>query len=332
MSKFLVTGAGGFLGFEITKKLVAQGHEVVGLQRNSYQKLANLGVTQVTGSLIDLDAVMQATEGCEAIFHVAAKAGVWGSYDSYYQTNVVGTENIINACKAKGINKLIYTSSPSVTFDGADELGVDESVGYAKKYLTHYPQTKAIAERLVLSLNSKMIKTVALRPHLIWGPGDNNLVPRVVNRKRAGKLKIIGSGKNLVDHTYVTNAADAHIQAYTELCGQQKCAGKAYFISNGSPVEMGHMLNKILEAAGEESVDKHISPAVAYIAGCVLETIYKILSKTKEPMMTRFVARQLSTSHYYDISAAINDFGYNPTVSFEIGMANLAKDLLRENK
>ncbi len=327
MSKFLITGAGGFLGYETAKQLVIKGHHVVGLQRSKYEKLEALGVTQVTGSLTDLDAVKKAGQGCDAIFHVAAKAGVWGSYESYYQTNVVGTQNVIAACQDLGISKLIYTSSPSVTFKGADERGVDESVGYAEKYLTPYPQTKAIAEQAVRNANSTKLQTVALRPHLIWGPGDTNLVPRVVSRKRAGKLKIIGDGKNLVDHTYVTNAADAHIQAYEELCGQGRCVGKAYFISNGQPVGMAEMLNRILDAAGEQPVTKHIPVPIAYVAGYILETIYRILGRKDEPIMTRFVAKQLSTAHYYDIAAAKNDFGYDPKINLDQGMALLAQDL-----
>ena len=327
MSKILVTGAGGFLGFEIVKKLLALGHEVVGLQRSQYQKLEDLGVTQVTGSLTDLAAVKKAADGCDAIFHVAAKAGVWGSYDSYYQTNVVGTENVITACRELGIKKLIYTSSPSVTFEGVDEIGVDESVGYAKRYLTAYPETKAIAEKKILCENGQDLRTVALRPHLIWGPNDTNLVPRVVGRFRAGKLKIIGDGKNLVDHTYVTNAADAHIQAYDELCGEGKCGGKAYFISNGEPVEMGVMLNRILEAAGEGPVVKNIPAWLAYIAGVGFEFAYRVLGRKDEPIMTRFVAKQLSTAHYYDLAASRRDFGYNPIVSLDQGMAILANNL-----
>ncbi len=329
MKKIMVTGAGGFLGFEIVKQLCQLGYEVVGLQRSRYQKLADLGVAQVSTSLTDFEAVKKAMIGCDGVFHVAAKAGVWGSYASYYQANVLGTEHVINAAVACGVKRLVYTSSPSVTFAGVDELGVNESVPYAKKFLAHYPKTKAMAERLILKANSRGLKTVALRPHMIWGPGDTNLVPRVIARKKMGKLKIVGNGQNRVDHTYITNASYAHIQAYDALCEEQRCAGKAYYVSNGEPVAMKEMLNRILEAGGLEPLTKQIPAGLAYGVGCILESVYTLLRIKSEPLMTRFVAKQLTTSHYYDISQARRDFGYAPRVNLDQGMAMLSDSLQR---
>lgn len=323
--KVLVTGAGGFLGLAITRRLIERGDQVQSLARNAYPELDQLGVKQFRGDLANRDAVFQAAEGCDLIFHVAAKAGVWGSWESYYQPNVVGTENILKACVQHRIKKLVYTSTPSVTFDGSDQEGIDESAPYPKKFLTHYPHTKAIAEKKVLEASGREgLLTVALRPHLIWGPGDNHLIPRIVERAKAGKLKFVGDRSKLVDSVYIDNAADAHIAAAGELNSEQpKCAGKAYFISNGEPIPIEDLINGILNAHGIDPVKKSVPSGVAYLAGTIFEAVYGIFGIQKEPIMTRFVARQLSTSHWYNIDAAKNDFGYDPKVSVQEGLQRL---------
>ena len=233
--KALVTGGGGFLGRAIAEKLRARGDEVRSFSRGAHAELESLGVEHIQGDLADSKAVSQAVRDSDVVFHVGAKAGVWGSYADYFATNVTGTENIITACRLQGVRKLVYTSTPSVVFAGLDQEGVDESVPYASRYETAYPETKAIAERKVLESNSPELLTVALRPHLIWGPGDNHLVPRIVARGRAGKLRKIGRRPCLVDSVYIDNAADAHLLAFERLSPGAACAGKPYFISMTSP-------------------------------------------------------------------------------------------------
>ena len=265
---------------------------------------------------------------CDLVFHVAAKAGVWGSKQDYYQPNVQGSENLLNICQEQGISHLVYTSTPSVTFAGIDEAGIDESQPYADNFLNYYAETKAQAEEKVLAANSKTLKTVALRPHLIWGPNDPHLVPRVIERAKAGRLKLLGKEDKLVDTIFVDNAAYAHILAALNLTqAKSTCAGKAYFLSNDEPITMATMLNNILACANLPPVTKRVPSAIAYGVGTLLEWVYLAFGKKQEPIMTRFVARQLSTSHYFDISAAKNDLGYQPYISIDEGMKRLKQSL-----
>ncbi|BFL83253.1 NAD-dependent epimerase/dehydratase family protein [Shewanella baltica] len=334
-------------------RLLAAGIKVTGFARGHYPELEALGVVMLQGDLVNKDQLQQAMQGCDIVFHVASKAGVWGDRDSYFCPNVKGAANVIAACKTLKINKLVYTSTPSVTFAGQDESGIDESTPYATSFLNYYAHSKAIAEKMVLDANQAgdmplenpdvtqvssqvttkatapyALKTVALRPHLIWGPGDPHLVPRVLARGRLNKLKLVGREDKLVDTIYIDNAAYAHVLAALELCqAKPKCQGKAYFLSNDEPITMAKMLNLILACDALPPVTKRVPQSVAYVAGTVLETVYFLLKKQEEPMMTRFVARQLSCSHYFDISAAKRDLGYRALISINEGMARLKASL-----
>ena len=324
--KALVTGGGGFLGLAIVRQLINRGDRVVSFSRGEYPQLAALGVEQRRGDLSDLNALVDAAKGCDIVFHVAAKAGIWGEFKEYYQANVAGTENVIAACRVHSIDRLVYTGSPSVVFDGSDVEGGDESLPYPSHYEAHYPHSKAIAEKAVLAANSHALATVSLRPHLIWGPGDNHLVPRIVAKGRAGALRRIGHSPCLVDTVFVENAAEAHLNAADRLAPGAPPAGKAYFISNGEPIPLWDMVNHILAAAGLPPVTRHVPPSLAYVVGAVCEMIWKTMNLSGEPPMTRFVANELSTSHWFDISAARRDLGYAPRISIEQGLK-----LLRES-
>jgi len=324
--KALVTGGGGFLGSAMVRQLRARGDEVVSFSRAEYPHLTALGVEQRRGDLSDLSALVDAATGCDIVFHVAAKAGVWGSFQEYYLANVAGTENVIAACRILSIGRLVYTGSPSVVFDGSDVEGGDESLPYPKHFEAHYPHTKALAEKAVLAANSRALATVSLRPHLIWGPGDNHLVPRIVAKARSGKLRRIGRRHCFVDTVYVENAAEAHLNAADRLTPGAPPAGKPYFISNGEPLPLWDMVNRILDAAGLPPETRSVSPLLAYVAGTVCEAIWKSMRLTGEPPMTRFVARELATAHWFDISAARKDLGYSPRISMDEGLS-----LLRES-
>ena len=321
--KALVTGGGGFLGKAIVRHLVTRGWSVRSFSRDSYPELDTLGVKQCQGDLADAEAVAVAVQGCDVVFHVAAKAGVWGAYDDYFRANVTGTENILAACRQHGIGRLVHTSSPSVVFSGNDIEGGDESLPYPQTFTSPYPATKALAERLVLAANSPVLATVALRPHLIWGPEDNHLVPRIVARGRAGRLRRIGNRPCLVDSVYIDNAALAHLLAAEHLLPGSAPAGKAYFITNGEPLPLWELVNRILACAGVPPVTKSVSPGAAYAAGWLLEKVYGLFQLSGEPPMTRFLAHELSTAHWFDISAARRDFGYAPEVSIDEGLACL---------
>jgi 2-alkyl-3-oxoalkanoate reductase len=320
----LVTGGGGFLGGVIVRMLRERGDTVRSFSRGTYPSLDVLGVEQATGDLADAKAVAQAAQGCDIVFHVAAKAGVWGRWKDYHPANVIGTENIIAACRKHAIRRLVFTSSPSVTFAGVDQNGVNESEPYPARFLAHYPHTKAIAEQAVLAANCPDLATVALRPHLIWGPGDPHLIPRLLERARAGKLRRIGKESKLVDSIYVDNAAAAHLQAADRLAVGSPLAGKAYFLSQGEPEPLWDFVNKVLAVAGLPPVTKSISPRIAYAAGALFERVYRLLKCKSEPPITRFVARQLSTAHWFDLTAAKRDFGYSPGVSTAEGLRRLA--------
>jgi len=325
--KYLVTGGGGFLGGAIVKQLLDRGATVRTFQRATYPALAALNVEQVRGDLADPQAIAAAVAGVDVVFHVAAKAGVWGRYRDYHVPNVVGTQNVIEACLRHGVARLVFTSSPSVVFDGSSEEGITEAAPYPRRYLAHYPHTKALAEQLVLAANSAELATVALRPHLIWGPGDPHLIPRILARARTGRLRLVGSRGNLVDSTYIDNAAIAHLQAADRLAPGAPCAGKAYFISNGEPLPMAELVNRILAAAGMAPVIPTIPSHLAYAAGAVLELTHTLIGLKAEPVLTRFVARQLSTAHWFDLSAARRDLGYDPAVSLDEGMKRLSDSL-----
>nr|WP_028768281.1 2-alkyl-3-oxoalkanoate reductase [Shewanella fidelis] len=338
-----VTGAGGFLGEAICKRLIAAGIKVTGFARGDYPALKAMGVNMVKGDIADETVLVKAMQGCDLVFHVASKAGVWGSKQSYYSPNVDGARFIINGCKRANIAHLVYTSTPSVTFAGSDEAGNDESAPYATNFLNYYGESKAIAEQMMLAANGarlsngELLGTTALRPHLIWGPNDPHLVPRVLERASKGRLKLVGKQDKLVDTIYVGNAAYAHILAAVTLSSksdehdfsssQTACAGKAYYLSNDEPITMAAMLNKILACKALPPVTKRVPAQVAYVAGCVLESVYGLLGKQDEPIMTRFVARQLSTSHYFNISAAKRDLGYSALVSIDEGMQHLKASL-----
>ncbi|WP_094751935.1 NAD-dependent epimerase/dehydratase family protein [Psychromonas sp. CD1] len=319
-----VTGAGGFLGKALCEHLRLANIPVVGFARTYYPELEALGVTMYQGDLNDANALLKAMSGCDIVFHIASKAGVWGSKKSYFQSNVLGTENVITACQTHLINKLIYTSTPSVTFSGVDEDGIDESTPYAKNFLNYYALSKSIAEKKILDCNQTQLKTVALRPHLIWGPGDRHLIPRVLSRAKTGRLKLLGKTDKLVDTTYIDNAVYAHLLGAAELHNSHsKCAGKAYFISDDQPILMADMLNKILACQNLPKVSKRVPASMAYLLGAILEGFYFCLRKQHEPIITRFVAKQLSTSHYFNISAAKNDLGYLPLIDINEGMHRL---------
>jgi nucleoside-diphosphate-sugar epimerase len=322
--KALVTGGGGFLGGAVVRQLVERGWTVRSFQRRHSPALAALGVEQRQGDLADAAAVEAAVAGCEVVFHVAARALLWGPPREFHATNVAGTANVLAACRRAGVRRLVFTSTPSVVHGGRHLEGIDESAPYAERFESPYPATKCAAEKAVLLANGPDLATVALRPHLIWGPGDPQLVGRIVARARAGRLWLVGDGSNLVDTTYLDNAAAAHLLACERLRPGAPCAGKAYFITNGEPRPIVEILNRILDAAGEPPLRRRLPYPVALAAAGVVETVYRLLRLDGEPPLTRMLVRHLATAHWYDISAARRDLGYEPEVSLEEGSRRLS--------
>jgi nucleoside-diphosphate-sugar epimerase len=321
--KILVTGGGGFLGFAIVKMLMDKGYDVTSFSRNRYDSLDDLGAAQIQGNLADPDDVDRAVQGMDAVFHVAAKPGVWGRYDDYYTTNTLGTQHVVDACVRHQIHHLIHTSSPSVVFTAGDMEGVDESVPYTETFHTHYIKTKKMAEDIVLdAVHNRGLNAIIIRPHLIWGPRDNHLVPRVIQRRK--KLFKVGSRNNLVDTIYIDNAAHAHVLAHERLSESDALSGRVYFISQDDPIPMWDMINGILAAGGYPPITRTLPHRVVWCIGAVLEGVYTLFRLPGEPKMTRFVADELGTSHYFDISAAKRDLGYQPLISTDEGLARLS--------
>lgn len=323
--KALVTGGGGFLGQYIVEQLVARGDQVRNVSRSYYSELDALGVESIQGDLRDPQTAANACQGVDVVFHTAAVAGIWGPWDHYHGINTLATHNIVSGCLTHHVPKLVFTSSPSVTFDGSDQRGVDESAPYPARWLCHYPHTKALAEQHVLEANdTNGLMTCSLRPHLIWGPRDRHLIPRLLERARSGKLRRVGDGANMVDMIYVENAAMAHLQAADGLEPGAPVCGRAYFISQGEPVNCWDWINQILGLAGLPPMTKSISFRTAWRIGASMEAAYGLLRLKSEPRMTRFLAAQLAKDHYFDIRRAVDDFGYHPHVSTEEGMQRLA--------
>lgn len=332
--KALVTGGGGFLGRAIVRQLIHRGDDVTVLGRNAYPKLEKLGARLVQGDIRDADVVNRVCDGVETVFHTAAIAGIWGPWEQFHSINTLGTRNVVDACVRNDVQKLIHTSSPSVVFNGRDQEGIDETTPYPKTHLCHYSRTKALAEAHVLDSHDRTrLLTCALRPHLIWGPGDQHLIPRVIERAALGKLKRVGNGDNRVDMIYVDNAAAAHLQAADALTPTSPVGGQAYFVSEGEPINLWMWINEILVLAGQPRVRKTVSFKNAFRAGYVLEGTYRTMKWwDSEPMMTRFLACQLAHSHYYNITRAREDFGLRSIVSFEEGMDRLGRYLMGEKE
>lgn len=316
----LVTGAGGFLGSYISKELITKGYKVIGLCRHTYPELIAQGITIIQCDLANKEKVDNIDlSNVDAIIHCAAFAGIWGDKRKFEAINYEGSLNLIKRAKEFNIEYFIYTSSPSVVFGADDIILGDESLDYPEKFFTDYARTKAMAEENILN-EGKLgaIKTVSLRPHLIWGPGDPHLIPRILAKARSGKLKIIGQANNLVDIIYVENAAIAHVQALEALMRDPNLSGNAYFIAQERAVNLWEFINDILTRKNIAPVSEKVGFKLAYTLGCIFEFFYSIIGVlSPEPPLTRFMALQLSKNHYFSHEKAKRDFGYVPKISIE---------------
>ena len=325
MGAVLVTGGGGFLGRALVRRLLERGERVRIVGRGAQPDLEKLGVECVRGDLADAGVAERAVEGCSGVFHVAAKAGVWGAYPEFHRANVTATERVLAAARAVGVTRFVHTSTPSVVYNGKELAGADESLPLVETggCPCAYPVTKAIAERFVLAADSEAFRVCALRPHLIWGVGDNHLVPRIVARARSGRLRVVGSGRNRVDMTHVENAAHAHLLAYDALAAGT-ARGRAYFLSDDAPVNLWDWVNDLLVRIGERPLTRRLPVGAAYAAGAVCESLWRLGRIPGEPPMTRFVAVELAKDHWFSVEAAKRDLGYRPVVDTEQAMRDLA--------
>lgn len=322
--KVLVTGGGGFLGSAVCRQLAALGHDVVAFQRRPATHLESHGVSSIEGDISDFDALSKAAEGCDALVHTAGKAGIWGKPEDFRRINVDGTSNVIRTCREHSIPYLVHTSSPSVVHAGGDITGADESLPLATEFSAPYPQTKAEAERLVMAANGDKLKTTALRPHLIWGPGDPHILPRLRDKAKGGKLALPAPDK-IIDTVFVENAALAHVMALQELTGTARCAGKAYFVTNNEPMPQGEIIGKLLAALGIDVKIRAVPVTIAMTAGTLCESAWRTFNLKGEPPVTRFSVEQLATAHWFNTAAAEKDFGYIPPTSIAEGLKILSE-------
>ncbi len=321
----LVTGGGGFMGAALVRRLRERGDDVRVFGRGNYADLEALGIDCAKGTVTDYESVKAACDDREVVFHVAAKIGLWGPYEEFHSVNVDGTKNVLRACQEQGINKLVFTGSPSVVFHGGDISGVDESAPYPKKFDSYYSQTKALSEQMVLAADHDKLSTVSLRPHFIWGPGDRNLLPRVVSRQKAGRLFRIGDENKLVDAIFIDDCVEAHILAAIQLAPRSEISGNAYFLSGGDPRPFWEIVDRMLAAAGLGPVQKRMPKPLAYKLAAACEATWKTLRLRSEPPLTKFLVDTLTTAHWFDITAAKRDLGWKPKVKMEDGMARVAQ-------
>ncbi len=317
--RILVTGGNGFLGSNLSRALLGKGHRVRVFGR---APATVQGVDSYQGDIADEAAVARAAEGCEAVFHTASKVGMGADAD-FFRVNVTGARNVVSACRRAGVRALVYTSTPSVVFENGGIRGADETLPYGTRFLCAYARTKAQAEKETLAQADETLRVCALRPHLIYGAGDPHLLPVVAAKSK--KLRQVGDGKNRVDVTHIANAVLAHELALKALL-EGRANGKAYFISQGEPVQLWPWINRALEKVGVAPVTRRIPFRVAYLLGWLCEPFFK---GHEAPPMTRFIAASLAHDHYYDISAARRDLGYAPIVSTEDGLDDWARAFLK---
>ena len=315
--KILVTGGGGFIGSALVKRLLDKGHQISSLSRKKYPHLEALNVKTIQADLVDRKAIFQAVNGHEIVIHTAALAGYWGSAKEYYRSNVLGTVNIIDACKKFKIQKLLYTSSASVVFSGENIINGSPDLSYPDKALNHYSHTKAIAEQLILAANFSLMKTISLRPHIVLGPGDNHILPRLIQRAKSGKLKVIGDGQNQIDFVYIDNLVDAHMDALKAMDQNPSSLGKAYFITNEEPVNLWNFVNQILTGIGLPVVSGRMSSRMALAVANFLCVFNKLFKPNQEPILTPFLVKELSQSHWFDPLPAKRELGYTPSLNSE---------------
>ena len=324
--RVLVTGGTSLLARRTAEALLARGDEVRLLQRHP----SALACEQVLADVRDADAVMRAVDGCDAVLHAAAKVGVVGEWEGYRSVNVDGTANVVGAARTHGVSRLVHVSTPSVAHSGHPLVGAEAEPAVTGRRGAWYAESKAMAERIAIGTSSDALPVVAIRPHLVWGPGDSQLVGRIVERARAGRLALVGDGAALIDTTYIDGAASALVCALDAAVPGAACVGRTYVIANGEPRLIRDLVLGICRAAGLDIEPRRVPLRVALIAGALVERAWALRrtdpdgGTTSEPPLTRFLAEQLGTAHWFDPRPARTDLGWSPPVTIDDGLRHLA--------
>jgi nucleoside-diphosphate-sugar epimerase len=319
VSRILVTGASGMLGAGVARALAARGDQVVVMQRRP----SGLGLDEVCGDVSDPQAARRAVGGCEVVIHLAAKVSLSGSAAEFRRVNVQGTDTLLQAAAAAGVSRFVQVSSPSVAHAGAALVGAGAGAADPERARGHYARTKAQAELLALAADVPGFAVVAVRPHLVWGPGDEQLVARIEARARAGRLVVIGGGRALIDTTYLDNAVDA-IVAAGDRAHRDGVHGEAFVVSNGEPRTVLELLTRIAAARQAPGPRRSVPYSIAWCAGWLVERLWSALRRPGEPPMTAFLAEQLSTAHWFDQRRTRDALEWAPRVSLDEGFARLA--------
>jgi nucleoside-diphosphate-sugar epimerase len=327
----LVTGGSSLIGAGVATALVARGDDVV-VQQRSRSDLLDAQVRQELGDIRDPDVIAAAAEGCDAIVHLAAKVGVVGDWEEYRSINVDGTNNVLAAGRQHGVGRVVHVSSPSVAHGGEPIIGGGADAPVLGRSRAWYPESKALAEIAAMEAASDELGVVAIRPHLVWGPGDTQLVGRIVDRAASGRLALVGGGRALVDTTYIDNAVSALVAALDAVEPGARCSGRAYVVSNGEPRMIRELVEGICRAAGVPFEPKAVSLRVGRSLGAVVERAWPLLRRTDEPPLTQFLAEQLGTAHWFDPRPVEQDLGWAPSVSIDDGLARLAASFRSETE
>ena len=320
--RVLVTGGSGLLGRTTCAALATRGHEVVALQRH---RSAELECEQVLADVCDTDAVAAAVAGCDAVVHGAARVGVVGSREEFRRANVGGTECVVAACRGAGVQRLVVVSSPSVGYESTPTVGARATTPItSRRDRSWYSESKGEAELLALAANGPVLAVTAIRPHVVWGPGDTQLVGRIVERARAGRLFVVAGGRALIDTTYVDNAADALVVAAEQLTPESALAGRAFVVSNGEPLPVRSLLEQICAAAGAPPPRRDLPLGLARTMAAAAERLWSRTRPDEDPPATRFLVDQLALAHWFDPRPFREATGWRPAVTVAEGMRRLA--------
>jgi nucleoside-diphosphate-sugar epimerase len=322
--KVLVTGASSLIGIGVVRALAARGDEVVCLQRRRVDALVGSGVEQHAADVRDRAALADAAGGCDAIVHLAAKVGVVGRWEEYRSINVDGTRNVLDVARQQGVARVVHVSSPSVAHGGEALVGAGADPPRIGRSHAWYPESKAMAELDAVAAADSSLGVVVVRPHLVWGPGDTQLVGRIVDRAASGRLALVGGGTALIDTTYIDNAVSALVAALDAVSPGATCSGRAYVVANGEPRTIRELIEGICAAAGVPFAPRPVPRRLGIAAGALVERLWPLVRGDEEPPLTRFLAEQLGTAHWFDPRPARDDLGWTPTVSIDEGLRRLA--------
>lgn len=320
--KVLLTGGRGLIGGVTARELVARGHEVTLVQRSPSEVAGLDGITERLGDIRDAEFLRTACQGVDAVIHAAALVGIVGSWADFDSVNVRGTRTVLDVARSAGVARFVYVSSPSVAHAGRALVGAGAGPADPEAVSGHYARSKAMAEQMVLAESSATFATAAIRPHLVWGPGDQQLVGRIVDRARSGRLALIDHGRALIDTTYAANVGPALVHAL-ERVGRADVNGRAFVISNGEPRTVAELVARIVTAAGLAVPTRSVPFWAAYGGGALVEGVWRVARRRTEPPMTRFLAEQLATAHWFDQRETRRALDWAPTVSLEQGFTEL---------